>query len=356
MKVHYCGSDLDKTIRGKKSDNLVWRLDINEFKEFDKSNQCKTCRKLLGLDEKEIITISGATSEELNGTFEITEIGEEMKEKFEPKNGEIIEVSGNSNFNPYWTEEFIGMRGASFVATANSNLCDDDEQFTEYDYARPVQQFKCGDVVVNYYKNNKSYICRIKHLIKNNHASGFSRISPRNEFEWFVSNAINLSVAEHATPDQITQLEQAELFHGKKYNAEKEDYADFLTYDGLTLKKLLEHDLSEIEFLYKGDWSITWNQDKGFLKNILLLSGRIKEYRLKPKAEYVPFSNHNQLKPHRDRWIRFISNGKSSFQRISSFSHEHVWVGSATCGLTFKKALDVLEFEDGSPFGIKNEV
>jgi hypothetical protein len=67
---------------------------------------------------------------------------------------------------------------------------------------------------------------------------------------------------------------------------------------------------------------------------------------------YRPFANAAELSPHRDKWVRWHQQ-ENDANRVISYSDTVVWVGAATECLLYKEAFECLEFEDGTPFGVK---
>lgn len=74
-----------------------------------------------------------------------------------------------------------------------------------------------------------------------------------------------------------------------------------------------------------------------------------------PKPKYRPFANAAEFEPHRDRWVEYTSprKGDTSFYRITCYDDERVWLGPDNGGKTFTEAMEVLKFDDGSPFGME---
>lgn len=73
--------------------------------------------------------------------------------------------------------------------------------------------------------------------------------------------------------------------------------------------------------------------------------------------KYRPFASAAEFFRHRNRWVRWKANNgtvnDSIRYRVHSYSDTVVWVGSASHGKDYQEALNQLEFEDGSPFGVK---
>ena len=146
---------------------------------------------------------------------------------------------------------------------------------TQEEIDRVKPKFKRGDVV------EQIALYRI----------GFCWINEGGDFEFCDSgsrmldrDSLEQRTATKATPDQIKQLELEEMKHGKKWNGE--GYDEFLTYDGLTLNELLEHDLSEIDIRsIGGQWSVTHGNTKEDLIEFAVADyeNEIKTLRLKPK-------------------------------------------------------------------------
>lgn len=80
-------------------------------------------------------------------------------------------------------------------------------------------------------------------------------------------------------------------------------------------------------------------------------------YARKIEPKYRPFANAAEFAPHRDRWVRWKASigtaNDSLVHRIHSYSDSVVFIGCATTGMFWKEAFEELEFEDASPFGVK---
>ena len=85
------------------------------------------------------------------------------------------------------------------------------------------------------------------------------------------------------------------------------------------------------------------------------------EYRIKPEPKYRPFKTHeecwNEARKHNDfPWIRYIDGGFTQIKNIgkndvnveSNLEHPHTTYSFAMAYLT-------LTFNDGTPFGVKEE-
>lgn len=86
-----------------------------------------------------------------------------------------------------------------------------------------------------------------------------------------------------------------------------------------------------------------------------------KYYRIKPEPKYRPFKSHeecwNEARKHNDfPWIRYIGGGFTQIKSIgkndvnveSNLEHPHTTYSFAMAYLT-------LTFNDGTPFGVKEE-
>jgi hypothetical protein len=85
------------------------------------------------------------------------------------------------------------------------------------------------------------------------------------------------------------------------------------------------------------------------------------EFRIKPAPTYRPFSNAEEFKPHRDRWVVSKNRSESQLEPIAKvILYNDVGVmlypgyeSSRTCHpIDWDKAFHRLQFEDGSPFGV----
>ena len=82
----------------------------------------------------------------------------------------------------------------------------------------------------------------------------------------------------------------------------------------------------------------------------------IKNYRIKPKPRYRPFKTQeecwNEMHKHRDfGWVKEISS--EMLYLINGISNESIVIMEDIN--SFKEAMNIYEFKDGTPFGIKEE-
>ena len=68
-----------------------------------------------------------------------------------------------------------------------------------------------------------------------------------------------------------------------------------------------------------------------------------------PKTTYRPFRNAEEFKPFRDRWVLY--GGKTT--KINSYSGFGVSVGLSESMYNWVLALEMIRFEDGTPFGME---
>jgi hypothetical protein len=73
----------------------------------------------------------------------------------------------------------------------------------------------------------------------------------------------------------------------------------------------------------------------------------------KIEPQYRPFRNGDEIKAIRDKWVRIVKPTSSAIlaMRIDSYTHDLVFLANAV-GYDFLEALEQLEFEDGTPFGV----
>lgn len=72
----------------------------------------------------------------------------------------------------------------------------------------------------------------------------------------------------------------------------------------------------------------------------------------KPK-QYRPFASAAEFEPHRDRWW-YRKSFRDRKSRVTDYCDKAISMGLATW--TFKEAFEALVFEDGTPFGVMNEL
>lgn len=111
--------------------------------------------------------------------------------------------------------------------------------------------------------------------------------------------------------------------------------------------------------LKNGDLSL---QHNGWFVSVLegrdiadaLELGAARAYARKIEPEYRPFANAAELAPHREKWLVFsAADGSPSPTRISTYNDVCVWTGSSHVGYKYDEAFKELQFEDGTPFGVK---
>jgi len=100
-----------------------------------------------------------------------------------------------------------------------------------------------------------------------------------------------------------------------------------------------------IQYRRKGDidWKVAsphWNWDGC-------------EYRVKPEPKYRPFRDAAEFKPHRERWLTWKCGG-NAISRVVGVNTSMVWIGTETRGRIWADAFRVVEFDDGSPFGVRD--
>ena len=83
---------------------------------------------------------------------------------------------------------------------------------------------------------------------------------------------------------------------------------------------------------------------------------RIKNYRIKPKPRYRPFKTQeecwNEMLKHQPfGWVKEISS--EMLYLINGMSNESIVIMEDIN--SFKEAMNIYEFKDGTPFGIKEE-
>jgi hypothetical protein len=79
----------------------------------------------------------------------------------------------------------------------------------------------------------------------------------------------------------------------------------------------------------------------------------IEELRIKPEPKYRPFKDAKEFEPYRDRWIMPI-NRKHSYCKVTDYSNDTLYVDMQETD--FESAYDSYTFDDGTPFGILQEV
>lgn len=110
--------------------------------------------------------------------------------------------------------------------------------------------------------------------------------------------------------------------------------------------------------------TIQYLDDRGFwndIKTCVSFDYNISCYRIKPEPKYRPFKSHeecwNEARKHNDfPWIRYIGGGFTQIKSIgkndvnveSNLEHPHTTYSFAMAYLT-------LTFNDGTPFGVKEE-
>lgn len=110
--------------------------------------------------------------------------------------------------------------------------------------------------------------------------------------------------------------------------------------------------------------TIQYLDDRGFwndIKTCVSFDYNISCYRIKPEPKYRPFKTHeecwNEARKHNDfPWIRYIDGGFTQIKNIgkndvnveSNLEHPHTTYSFAMAYLT-------LTFNDGTPFGVKEE-
>ena len=82
----------------------------------------------------------------------------------------------------------------------------------------------------------------------------------------------------------------------------------------------------------------------------------IKNYRIKPKPKYKPFKTQeecwNEMLKHQPfGWVKEISS--EMLYLINGISNESIVIMEDIS--SFKEAMNIYEFKDGTPFGIKEE-
>ena len=74
-----------------------------------------------------------------------------------------------------------------------------------------------------------------------------------------------------------------------------------------------------------------------------------------PEPSYRPFKNAEEFKPYREKWIRYKNNiNAPSYEafRLFRYSDDDIQLLKL---LTWEQAFNDVVFEDGTPFGIKEE-
>ncbi len=72
--------------------------------------------------------------------------------------------------------------------------------------------------------------------------------------------------------------------------------------------------------------------------------------KIEKPAQYRPFANAEEFKPHRDRWVRFAQSGV--LYRIIEYCDIGVAVGDEA-SWEYNAGFASLVFDDGSPFGVE---
>lgn len=69
-----------------------------------------------------------------------------------------------------------------------------------------------------------------------------------------------------------------------------------------------------------------------------------------PEPKYSPFINAQEFEPHRDKWLVVKENGAR--ERITFYDDDGVR-GCKEKFVEYKEMFELAEFEDGTPFGVK---
>ena len=102
-----------------------------------------------------------------------------------------------------------------------------------------------------------------------------------------------------------------------------------------------------IQILNKGEWVDLYDTD---------FKSSIDKYRIKPEPKYRPFKTQeecwNEMLKHQPfGWVKEISS--EMLYLINGISNESIVIMEDIN--SFKEAMNIYEFKDGTPFGIKEE-
>lgn len=73
----------------------------------------------------------------------------------------------------------------------------------------------------------------------------------------------------------------------------------------------------------------------------------------KIEPQYRPFASAAELKPFRDRWVKWKDPIEFHIMKIGAFDDRVVWPACASVGRNYQEAFCQWQFEDGTPFGVK---
>ena len=271
-KVHMSAINEHGTECGKKWEDVL--------STADKSNvTCKNCLRILN-------------KQSVNKPLE-------QKEEWTPKEGDKVLARDKDDTEFKETEYHHKYKDVHFCLNWFN---DTSFSVVFYDEIKPLEpQFKKGDVILC----KSGFKTRLHSSDNYNKWSSYSSLWNDGELTFDNTSRHNTCethrIESKLKGSELEDYEREEKLNGKIWNSETEEYDDFLTYDGVTLKELLEHDLSEIEWWFDGSKNWDCIKNTGFktkedvIKAIVLKKHSIKKLRLKPQPKYKPFTHESPI-------------------------------------------------------------